>query len=138
MTPVLSYVLTTAAGPVVPDQTVQFTLTVTNLSSVAQPVYLYYDVPQFTTSEGESAGTTFSYNAGNVAAGTTQVVGLDFTVLSGTNAPPYGSLITAVVTDRANGALVSCSATVRSSPAAVLELSTAQSPVASGGNFFTP
>jgi hypothetical protein len=87
MTPVLSYVLTTAAGPVVPDQTVQFTLTVTNLSSVAQPVYLYYDVPQFTTSEGESAGTTFSYNAGNVAAGTTQVVGLDFTVLSGTNAP---------------------------------------------------
>jgi hypothetical protein len=59
MTPVLSYVLTTAAGPVVPDQTVQFTLTVTNLSSVAQPVYLYYDVPQFTTSEGESAGLPF-------------------------------------------------------------------------------
>jgi hypothetical protein len=40
-----------------------------------------------------------------------------------------------VVTDRANGALVSCSATVRSVPSAVLELSTSQSPVASGGNF---
>jgi hypothetical protein len=67
--------------------------------------------------------------------GATQVVGLDFTVLSGTNAPPDGSLITAVVADRANGALVSCSATVRAVPAAVLELSTEQSPVASGGNF---
>jgi hypothetical protein len=44
---------------------------------------------------------------GYVAAGATQVVSLDFRVLSGTQAPPKGSLITLVVTDRDNGALVS-------------------------------
>jgi hypothetical protein len=37
-----------------------------------------YDVPQFTTSEGDPAGTIFPYNVGNVAAGATRVVGLDF------------------------------------------------------------
>ena len=63
------------------------------------------------------------------------MVSLDFAVLSGTQAPPDGSLITAVVSDRAHGASVSSSATVRSAPAAVLELSTPQSPVASAGNF---
>jgi hypothetical protein len=72
---------------------------------------------------------------GSVAAGATQVVSLDFRVLSGTEAPPDGSLITAVVSDRVNGGLVSCSATVRSVPAAVLELSTAQSPATSDGTF---
>jgi hypothetical protein len=108
---------------------------VTNLSSVSQYVTLYYDVPQFTASGSYPAGTALSYVMGYVAAGATQVISLDFKVLSGTQAPPDGSLITLVVSDRANGGLVSCSATVRSVPAAVLELSTAQSPVTSGGNF---
>jgi hypothetical protein len=77
-------------------------------------------VPRFTTSGVYPAGTALSYGMGCVAAGATQVVSLDFTVLS---AAPDGSLITAVVSDRANGGLVSCSATVRSVPAAILELS---------------
>jgi hypothetical protein len=72
---------------------------------------------------------------GYVLAGATQVVSLDFRVLSGTSAPPDGSLITLLVSDRSNGGLVSCSAAVRSVPAAVLELSTAQSPVTSAGSF---
>ena len=96
---------------------------------------LYYDVPQFTTSGGYAAGTALSYGMGYVTARATQVVSLDFKVLSGTSAPPDGSLLTLVVSDRANGGLVSCSATVRSVSAAVLELSTAQSPVSSGGSF---
>ena len=82
-------------------------MTVTNLSSVAQYVFLYYDVPQFTTSNGYPGRDRLSYNMGYVAAGATKVVSLDFTVLSGTQAPPDGSLITLVVSDRAHGALVS-------------------------------
>ena len=54
-----------------------------------------------------------SETMGNIAAGATAVVSLDFAVLSGTQAPPNGSLITAVVTDRAHGAFVSSSATVK-------------------------
>jgi hypothetical protein len=57
-------------------------------------------VPKFTTSEGDSAGTAFSYNMGNVAVGATQVVSLDLTVLSGTEVPPDGSVITLVVSDK--------------------------------------
>ena len=100
VTPALSYALTTTANPVQPGQGIEFTVTVTNLSSVAQPVTINYDVPKFTTSNGYPAGTGLSYNIGNVAAGATLVVSLDFTVLSGTQAPPDGSLITAVVSDR--------------------------------------
>jgi uncharacterized membrane protein affecting hemolysin expression len=135
VTPALAYALTTTANPVQPGQGIEFTMTVTNLSSAPQYVSLYYDVPQFTTSSnGYPAGTGLSYTMGYVAAGATQVVSLDFKVLSGTQAPPDGSLITLVVGDATTGGLVSSTATVRSIPA-VLELSTAQSPVTSGGSF---
>src|SRR6202043_321747 len=43
--------------------------------------------------------------------------------------------ITAVVSDRIHGGLVSSSLVVRSIPAAVLDLSTPQSPLTPGGNF---
>jgi hypothetical protein len=134
-TPPLAYALTATAGPVQPGQGFQFTVTVTNLSTVSQYVTLNYDVPQFTTSGGYTAGTGLSYVMGYVTAGATQVVSLDFTVLSGSQAPPDGSLITAVVSDRVHGGLVSSSLAVRSTPAAVLDLSTPQSPVAPGANF---
>jgi hypothetical protein len=107
VTPALSYTLTTTANPAEPGQAANFTVTVKNLSSISQYVLLYYDVPQFTTSGGNPAGTQLYYGMGYVAAGATQAVTLNFTVLSGAQAPPNGSLITLVVTDRANGALVS-------------------------------
>jgi hypothetical protein len=113
VTPALSYALTTTANPVRPGQGIQFTVTVTNLSSVPQYVALYYDVPQFTTSSGYPAGTALSYSIGYVAAGATQVANLKFTVLSGTQMPPNGSLITPVVSDRAHGAVVSESVRVQ-------------------------
>src|ERR1700737_4535266 len=121
---VVSYALTTTSGPVVPGQTIQFTVTATNLSSVAQAVYLYYNVPKYTTDSGYPAGTAFTYNMGNVAAGATQVVSLDFKVLNGTQAPPDGSVVTLLVSDKTRSLSVSCSATVRSVPAVFLELST--------------
>jgi hypothetical protein len=103
----LTYALTTTTNPAQPGQVAKFTVSVTNRSSVSQYLALYDDVPQFTMDRGYPAGTSLSYGIGYVAAGATQSVTLDFTVLSGTQAPPNGSLITLVVTDRANGALVS-------------------------------
>jgi hypothetical protein len=135
LTPGLSYALTTTANPVQPGQGIEFTVTVTNLSSVAQPVTINYDVPKFTATNGYQAGRGLSSYLGTAAPGATLVLSLDFTVLSGTAAPPDGSLITAVISDQVHGALVSCTAIVRTVPAAVLELSTAKSPASSGGSF---
>ena len=92
-------------------------------------------MPKSTRSDGSPAGTAFSYFMGNIAAGATAVVSLDFSVLSGTQAPPDGSVITLVVSDQAHSVSVSGSATIRSVPTAVLELSTPQTPVTSGGSF---
>jgi hypothetical protein len=55
----LSYALTTTVNPVQPRQGIQFTVTVTNLSTATQTVTLNYDAPQFTTSGGSPAGTAF-------------------------------------------------------------------------------
>jgi hypothetical protein len=134
MTAPLSYAITTATDPVEPGQGIQFTITVTNLSTINQSVALYYDVPRFTTAGGNAAGSSLSYGIGDIAPGASHVVSLDFTVLGGSQAPPDGSLITLMVSDRANGALVSGSLTVRSK-AASLALSTPQAPLAPGGTF---
>jgi hypothetical protein len=121
--PAVSYTLTTTLGPVVPGQGIEFTATVTNLSTVPQYVALTYKVPQFTTDGrvGYPAGTTLSYTMGNVAAGATQVVGLDFKVLSGTSAPPDGLAITLVVSDADRSTSFSGRATVQSVAADVLK-----------------
>ena len=68
-----------------------------------------YDVPQ-SRRAWSPAGTALSL-MGNIAAHTTESVTFSFTVLSGTGLT-NGSLITLVVTDRANGALVSHSIAV--------------------------
>ena len=72
---------------------------------------------------------------GNVTPGASQVVSLSFTVLSGSQAPPDGSLLTVVVSDRVHGASVSSSLTVRSTPPATLALSTQHGPVTPGSGF---
>jgi uncharacterized repeat protein (TIGR01451 family) len=97
LTPGLSYALTTTTNPAQPGQIVKFTVTVTNSSSVAQPVTINYDVPKFTTANGYPAGTGLSSYMGTATAGGTLAITLNFTVLSGTSAPPNGSLITFVV-----------------------------------------
>jgi hypothetical protein len=112
LTPGLSYALTTTANPVQPGQGIEFTVTVTNSSSVAQPVTINYDVPKFTTANGYPAGAGLSSYMGTATAGGTLAITLNFTVLSGTSAPPNGSLITFVVSDRVHGALVSRSLAV--------------------------
>ena len=69
VTPALSYALTTTANPARPGQVAQFTVKVTNLSSVSQPVTLNYDVPQFTTGSGYAAGTALSTYYGHNRGG---------------------------------------------------------------------
>jgi hypothetical protein len=105
--PAFSYALT-ASGPAIPGQAIQFKLTVTNATNAAQYLSLGYHVPQFTTSTtGYSAGTALSYTFGNVAAGASQSVTLSFNVLSGTQTPPNGSLVTLVISDQARAVTVS-------------------------------
>ena len=76
-----------------------------------------------------------NYNVGYVAAGATASFNLDFTVLSGAQAPPNGSLITLVLSDLARSVSVSRTVTARSAPVGALDLSTQQSTVAPGGSF---
>jgi hypothetical protein len=134
---VVSYALTTTTDPVKPGQVVQFKLTASNVTSADQFVSVVYHVPQFTTAVGTgyAAGTALSYPFGSIAPGVSESVYLDFKVLSGTSNPPDGSLLTLVVSDQASGASVSRSATVKSAPAAALDLSTQQGSVTPGGSF---
>jgi hypothetical protein len=112
LSPPLTYALTTTTNPARSGQTAQFTVSVTNVSKAAQYVTLNYHVPQFTTDGGYVAGTSLTYVIGNVAVGATQNVTLAITVLSGSQTPPNGSLITLVVADLTHGATVSRSTAV--------------------------
>lgn len=132
-----SYALTTTTDPVRPGQIVQFKLTASNLTSATQSLSVLYHVPQFTTAIGTGypAGTALSHTFGNIAAGVSESMYLDFKVVSGTPNPPDGSVVTLVVSDQATGTSVSRSATVKSAPSAALDLSTQQGTVTPGGSF---
>ena len=133
--PALSYALTTTTDPDKAGQVVQFKVTVSNLTTASQYVTLYYHVPNFTAYGGYPAGSALSYIVGYVAAGASQSFNLDFTVLSGAQAPPNGSLITLLINDQARSASVSRTVTVRTAPVGALDLSTQQGTVAPGGSF---
>jgi hypothetical protein len=104
------------------------------VTNASQFITVVYHVPQFTTAVGTGyvAGTALSYPFGSMAAGVSESVYLDFKVVSGT---PDGSLVTLVVSNEATGASVARTATVKSAPAAALDLSTQQGSVAPGGSF---
>jgi Domain of unknown function DUF11 len=133
--PTVSYALTTTTDSVAPGKTVQFRVTLTNLTTTSQSVSLSYKIPNFTHYSSYPAGTAFTYNVGTVAAGASESVDFDFMVLSGTQTPPNGSAITLLISDVARGVSVSRTATVRSAPTATLDLSTQQGTVAPGGSF---
>jgi hypothetical protein len=135
--PDFSYALTTTTDPVKPGQIVQFKLTASNTTNAVQYLSVAYHVPQFTTavSGGYAAGTALNYTFGHIAAGVSESVYLDFRVLSGTQSPPDGSLVTLVISNEATGASVARTATVKALPAAALDLSTQQGSVAPGGSF---
>jgi hypothetical protein len=133
--PALSYALTTTTDPDKAGQVVQFKVTVSNLTTASQYVSFSYHVPNFTVYSSYPAGTALSYTVGYVAAGASQSFNLDFTVLSGVQAPPNGSLITLLLSDAARSASVSRTVTVKSTPVGALDLSTQQGTVAPGGSF---
>jgi hypothetical protein len=111
-TPAVSYALTTTTDPVGPGKTLQFRAAATNLTTTSQYVTFSYHVPNFTAYGGYPAGTLLTYTIGYVAAGASQSVNLSFTVLSGSQTPPKGSLSTLVVSDDARGESVSRTVTV--------------------------
>jgi large repetitive protein len=108
---------------------------VTNLATTNQYVTLSYHVPNFTAYSGYPAGTLLTYTVGYVAPGASETVNFDFTVLSGSQTPPDGSLSTLVISDDTRGASVSRTAIVRTTPTATLDLSTQQGTVAPAGSF---
>ena len=55
--PALSYALTTTTDPVKPGQVVEFKVTVTNLTTISQNVYLTTMCPNFTATDAYPAGT---------------------------------------------------------------------------------
>ena len=133
-TPNCSYALTTTTDPAKPGQVVQFKLTATNTTNSVQHISLVYHVPQFTTAigTGYAPGTALSFTFGDVAAGVTESAYLDFKVVSGT---PDGSLMTLVIANELTGASVARTASVKTAPAAALDLSNQQGSVAPGGSF---
>jgi hypothetical protein len=133
--PALSYAVTTTTDPDKAGQVVQFKVTVSNLTTASQYVSFSYHVPNFTVYSSYPAGTALSYTVGYVDAGASQSFNLDFTVLSGVQAPPNGSLITLLMSDAARSASVSRTVTVKSTPVGALDLSTQQGTVAPGGSF---
>jgi hypothetical protein len=114
--PAVSYALTTTTDPVRPGQVVQFKVTVSNLTTASQYVTVSYKVPNFTAYSSYPAGTALSYTVGYVDAGASQSFNLDFTVLSGAQAPPNGSAITLALSDSARSLSVSRTVTVKSAP----------------------
>jgi hypothetical protein len=133
--PALSYALTTTTDPDKAGQVVQFKVTVSNLTATSQFVAFDYHVPNFTAYGSYPAGSDFTYTVGYVAAGTSQSFDVDLTVLAGAQAPPNGSLINLLISDQSRGASVSRTVTVRTAPAAALDLSTQQGTVGPGGSF---
>ncbi len=133
----IDYVLTTQYDPATPDQTIEFDVTVHNLTTSSQPVALGWTVPQYTTfgSSGcSAAGCPKTTDFGTLAAGQSMTQQLRLRVAD-TSLVPEGSPITLTLNDQARAASISRSVVVRDSPALALALSTDQGTVAPGGNF---
>jgi hypothetical protein len=80
-TPAFSYTITGTPDPVAPGQVLEYDVTVTNLSAVAQVVQIDFTVPEYTTYGGLVGGDASYYYFGSVGAGESSSVQLFFTVV---------------------------------------------------------
>jgi uncharacterized repeat protein (TIGR01451 family) len=135
LAPDVDYVVTTPIDPVKPDQVVEFDVTVRNFSASLQVAVVNFTVPEFTTYNGAPAGTAASYNFSYIAPGASETAKLLFRVSGANLAPPDGTTINLVLTDRDRGAAVARAVVVRAAPALNLQLSTEKGTVAPGANF---
>ncbi len=135
--PAIQYTLTTQYDPATPDQTIEFDVTVHNLTTSSQPVALGWTVPQYTTfgSSGcSAAGCPKTTDFGTLTAGQSMTQQLRLRVAD-IAAVADGANIILELFDLSRAASISRSVVVRDSPALALALSTDQGTVAPGGNF---
>ena len=133
--PEIEYIVTTPTDPIKPTQTLEFDVTVHNLTASSQPVTLDWSVPKYTLyncCDGE--GTPESHDFGTLAAGASVTWQLRLTVLD-SNSVPDGSIIQLMLTDTMRGVSVPPrTVLVKDAPVLQLDLSTEQASVASGEN----
>ncbi|HEY2714397.1 MAG TPA: hypothetical protein VGI60_17940, partial [Chthoniobacterales bacterium] len=111
-TPAFSYTITATPDPVAPGQVLEYDVTVTNLSAVAQTVQVDFTVPEYTTFGSLGGGSASYHYFGSVGAGQSSTAQLFFTVVGSGSIPPDGTSITLDTIDLARGASVSRTAVV--------------------------
>ncbi len=133
--PTFAYTLTSIDDAVGPGRTALFRVTVTNLTNAAQAATLAFRVPDFTTYAGFGAGTVRSVGFSAVAAGGSQSALLPFVAVSGSGAPPDGTIVDLALHDTARGAALARALVSDASPSAALALTTAADSVAANEEF---
>jgi uncharacterized repeat protein (TIGR01451 family) len=111
--PVFTYGITASPDPVAPGQTLEYDVTVTNVTAVSQSVVLDFTVPEYTTYGGLGAGNAAGYNFGSVSPGASRTAQLPFVVVHTGSIPPDGTSITLDTVDLPRGASVSRTVVVR-------------------------
>jgi hypothetical protein len=106
-TPAFSYTITGTPDPVAPGQVLEYGVTVTNLSAVAQVVQVDFAVPEYTTYGSLAGGNASYYYFGSVGAGQSSNTQLLFAVVGSGSIPPDGTSITLDLIDLGRGASVS-------------------------------
>jgi uncharacterized repeat protein (TIGR01451 family) len=86
--PVFTYGVTASPDPVAPGQTLEYDVTVTNVTAVSQSVVLDFTVPEYTTYGGLGAGNAAGYNFGSVSPGASRTAQLLFVVVHTGSIPP--------------------------------------------------
>jgi uncharacterized repeat protein (TIGR01451 family) len=111
--PVFTYGITASPDPVARGQTLEYDVTVTNVTAVSQSVVINFTVPEYTTYGALGAGNAASFNFGSVSPGASRTAQLLFVVVHTGSIPPDGTSITLDTVDLARGASVSRTVVVR-------------------------
>jgi len=111
--PVFTYGITASPDPVARGQTLEYDVTVTNVTAVSQSVVINFTVPEYTTYGGLGAGNAASFNFGSVSPGASRTAQLLFVVVHTGSIPPDGTSITLDTVDLTRGASVSRTVVVR-------------------------
>jgi hypothetical protein len=130
----IDYIITTPYDPVQPGETVEYDITVHNLTTFSQPVKLDWVVPKYLQNGAIGEGDPQSHDFGNLPAGQSVTFQWRISVVD-TDSVPDGAPITLVVDDLARGAEAQRTIIVRDLPALSVRLSTENASVAPGANF---
>jgi hypothetical protein len=110
--PVFEYSVVAVQDPAAPGETVEFDVTVHNLTNASQPVRLDWTVPWFTNESGNGPGSTFNHDFGTMSANQLLTFKVFLDVWSAPDAPD-GASVTLDLWDLARAASVSKTIVVR-------------------------